>query len=344
MTAKGWTARLDLYDHTGRLLEYDAEGLILKGSEIDYSTADCLCATARLQIARTLPWSRLVAAVTAISPTGTATAMGRYLLATPKRPDRAGAIANTVHGYEVLSYADDRIGATRVADSATPATTIAARLLDRDNTLHLPTTGIVPSAATLPASVTWPITDRTTWLAAATEVLDAVGYAHPHTDRHGQIVAAAYTNPRDQAVHTHIHQHDTISAVLEEETWGRPNVWVGIADNPEADIPTLGAGIHRIVNQSDGPASIDAVGRERPRTQEFQAVSQQALAAATQAMADEDRRQERRVLVEIEPNPTFWRNSLVAYHAPRLGFFDTPLLVHQWAFPLDGSPTRLVLQ
>ena len=123
-----------------------------------------------------------------------------------------------------------------------------------------------------------------------------------------------------------------------------PNQWIIIQNVADSDheIPETGSGIVFYRNENDGPASIQARGREVNCVVFVDAADHAALEAEAGRRVGADSKLARRVTFQVSPQPTLWHATLVELTIPDLGIRNQRAEVASWALPLDGKNMRVV--
>jgi len=108
-----------------------------------------------------------------------------------------------------------------------------------------------------------------------------------------------------------------------------------VAGDPPA---TEGAGIYTVLNQSDGPTSIDGRGLVWTSVYEYEAASQAALVTIGDARVEADRRGSRLLEVTTGPMPCLGHADVLMLRDDVLG--DLRVQGRSWSFDLTGSDVR----
>jgi len=163
--------------------------------------------------------------------------------------------------------------------------------------------------------------DVPTWLRVVNRLLASIGYRSLYLDGQGRPRSGPYAAPVTRPVEWTFDAQapdrivDTRSVSREVEAVDAPNVWRFYQRGNAT--PTEGAGLYVVTNQSDGPNSIDAVGRNAS-TRWLDAVDQAALIAQGNRAVDSDRRRLTVYRVNTSPFPVFGHFDIYRYVDTRL--------------------------
>jgi hypothetical protein len=206
------------------------------------------------------------------------------------------------------------------------------------------------STATFPTGRAWLITEEFTRLGIAGDLTTAINYRATYADRQGFYRADPYVEP-DGIAPTWVYDATSPTTTLGlqrssiEDEFDVPNLWVFIQNDPLYDLPTEGAGIHTVQNQSDGPTSIDGRGGEIiVRRVPLDVATQDELVARGNAIALEDRQTAAEYKAKAGPNPSFWHFDTALVTDPGMGFNAQKMLVTEWTLPFDGSDMDLTMR
>jgi hypothetical protein len=340
---------LELIDESGRVLEDISDDLEVGGSIAHANYADLHC-TARLRLARELDWGQARVRPYMLVSDGTVEArfnLGAYFAHVSTRAsddeDDDSPTVFDVDGYDVLDAlydpVDDAVGFEAgtgyldAAESILAGRGVVAYRLDP-----------VGRGAVMPTDKAWAPDDTLLWLHIVNDLLGAVNYAGLHQDPDGVLVGELYRPPRDRAPEWTYASNDPTRSMLgpqrsvSTDIYRAPNRWVFYRTNlDEGVVPAEGAGKLTVINESDGPTSVDARGgRVITKRVGVDVPDQGALIARAQITVDADLRYRVAYAATTFPNPLHW-------HFDRLWVDDRRLLAPSnmlsgsWTLPLDGS-------
>lgn len=323
----------------------DISSVLTTGSVTRSSYAD-LHGSAVLAIADELDWgSALVRPYVTLS-NAVYTArfnLGAYFLSTPKTAYGTRPRVHEVDGIDVLDALRDAVGesyavAQGVGYLATVETILGA--------LGYPAGAYVidqsAAAQTLPSARAWLLDESTSWLTIVNDLLAAVGYQGVWSDWDGRLRLQPYMSPSSRAPEWTYDTGPTTSMLapsrsVERDLYSAPNRWVFYrSNNIEAEPPVEGNGLYTFVNQSNGPASVDARGgRVKTRVVPLDVADHAALVQTAQVTVDADMRITARAEISTWPNPLHWHFDRVELQDPEIGP-TVQALVTRWTLPFDG--------
>lgn len=221
--------------------------------------------------------------------------LGVFLLTTPTRTVGQDPVTVEVQGYDRLVLLERQVGADYTVAAGV---TYRQALLDTFTAAGL-TGALIEGAAAddvLPAARSWPLVadraadpDQTntpvTWLRIVNDLLRAISFRSVFCDELGRYRCQAYVLPSAQPVEFTFDADDVVAGIVgedrsvDEDVWKTPNRWVFRQTNRPAGAlaPTEGDGIFTVVNQSDGPTSIDSRGLVWTSVVDYEAASQAKL-------------------------------------------------------------------
>jgi hypothetical protein len=310
---------------------------------------------ARLELTRPLRWG-----VDLVRPNMTVTDrlsglssrwnVGVFALTTPERTVGETPETYDVSGFDRLHLLQRQVGADYTVAAGV---TYRQALLDTFTAAGLSGVLIDGAAAdnTLPVARSWPLVgdrvadpDQTdtpvTWVRVVNDLQRAWNGRGVYADENGRFRCEAYQAPDVRPTE---HTFDADSSVtilgedrtLSEDVWGTPNRWVFRRTNGGTGVE--GDGIHTIVNQSDGPTSIDARVLTWTSVVDYEAASQAVLVALGNRRVAADRRLTSRLKVTTGPWPCAGHGDIYAYSDLALGSGTRKVQATRWSFDLSGS-------
>lgn len=271
--------------------------------------------------------------------------LGAYYCSIPERQAGENPPTYAVTGFDILHRLADKTGSAYTIPAGTSyVTAVEAILLEQGYTRYI----INPAAAgkTLPSPYVSPLDDDKSWLGIVNDLLAAIGYAGIWSDWDGRLRCERYVPPRDRQVEW-TYTADPDSSILSPEhtttadLFELPNRWVFIRDNNvDGPAPVEGDGIYTYVNESWGPASVDArAGRVVTRVERVDAADQGALIDRGWRTIDADLNMPWTIRARTGPNPLHWHFDRLALDDPDAGVIAThsDLLGTEWTLPLNGD-------
>ena len=342
-----------LYDGNGEFVSDVTEHLIVTGSRVEYDLTRRIPGTARLKWGLELPTGaykvQLSMSVTDVVTRATVTVdVGRWIMETPPRQAGTEPPVWTVDCYDPIMSLDNQIPRTWYVPDGALVSDAILDCLDASGAgvEHGQFTG---ADATLIGPRVWPLDGETAWLDIIDELAKAAGWNAVWADRRGRIETNEWQDPKslpplfgwstddERTVITH-------NSKLEADVWGVPNQWIIIQNVAEDDteIPEAGRGIVTYRNERDGPASIEARGREVNCVVFVDATDHAALELEAGKRIGNDSKLARRVEFYVSPQPTLWHATLIELSIPELGIRNERAEVTRWELPLDGRNMKIV--
>lgn len=302
-------------------------------------------------LARELPWgSARVKPFVTLTKGGTSARFdqGVFVLNTPTTNQGRTPILYEVVGQDLLYVLDRQIGETRtLAANGTLTYLDALRqlLVDAGLTATLLLDGARQDTV-IPATRVWALPGNPTWLGVANDLLAEIAYTDLFTDDQGRFRSRPVA---DDAVRPPLWRFDTgdkavdlISADRPEtlDLWGSFNSWRFVRNQPAGAAsvtPTVANGlIYAFTNQSDGPSSVDSVGRRPAQVQNLDVADTAALIAEGNRLIAADRRSDFAATLSVDPLPIAGYQDVVEYGSD--GVFQK-LRVASWEVTAGGKGT-----
>ena len=347
-----YDAGCDLLDSDDVFVEDISADLLPAGSSVSRDIYRTLHGACRLNLSRDVPWgsARLRPYMLVSSDGGTwfRQNLGVYLPSTPERS--IGAVPAV---YECSAF--DKLDILNTSHGSTYAVAAGAAIIPAVEALI---TGAGEAkvaidqpavAVTAPAELVFPLADNVTTLQICNELLESIGYRALRVDREGWFRSIPYLSPTDLPTVWTYNADSASTTVSESRTsisdyYQAANEIVGINDDPANAIPTDGAGLYTLTNESDGLTSIDGRGGRTIRMiVRGTYASQTALETAVQRVLDAESRVARLFELSVSPNPVHGHFDVVSYVDSTVPVSGR-MLVTGWEMPLDGSDMRLSLR
>lgn len=312
--------------------------------------------TCSLQLSRSLVWGVDLVRPYMVLTSGSVVArwnLGVYLLTTPSTPVGETPTTYDAQGYDRLSLLMRQIGADY---SVAAGTTYRQALLDLFAAAGL--TGVLIDGAaadnTLPTLRSWPLvadtvadpdqtTTPVTYLQVANDLLRSISFRAVWADENGTFRCSTYQDPKERAVEFTFSVDSAMSIVGEDrtilqDTWATPNRWVFRNTTRPTGAPaaTEGDGILTIVNQSDGPTSIDQRGLTWTSVVDYEAATQAKLVELGNRRVASDMQTTLKVDVTTGPFPGAGHYDVFSYVDAAAGG-TRKVQASSWSLPLDGG-------
>ena len=337
-----------LYDSAGEFVSDVTEYLIVTGSQIEYELSRRIPASARLQWGIELPTGaynvQLSMTLTDVVGGDSATVnIGRWVMETPSYVAGTDPPVWTADCYDPLVALDNQIPRTWYVPDGALVSDAILDCLDNSGTglEHGQFTG---ADATLIGPRIWPLDGETAWLDIIDEIAAIAGWNAVWTDRQGRVETAEWQDPKRLPPEFSWNSNDdrtviAAGASLDEDLWGVPNQWIIIQNvsEEETETPEEGRGIVTYRNERDGPASIEARGREVNCVVFVDAADHAALELEAGKRIGADLKKARQVVFQVSPQPVLWHATLIELSIPELGINKQRAEVVKWTLPLDGK-------
>ena len=347
-----YDAGCDLLDSEDVFVEDISVNLVAAGSSVGRDIYRTLHGSCRLNLSRDASWGsarlRPFISVSSDGVTWYRQNLGVYLPSTPER--RIGQIpaVYAVEGFDKLDILSTPHGSTYALASGASIITAVEGLITGagEAKVNIDQTAALVTAA---ADMVFPLTDNATTLQIINELLDSIGYRPLRVDREGWFRSIPYRSPPDLPTVWTYNADSASTTVSESRTsisdyYQAANQIVGINDSPSNAIPTTGAGLYTLTNQSDGLTSVDGRGgRTIRRMVRGTYSSQGALETAVLKVLDTESRVARLFELSVSPNPVHGHFDVVSYVDSTVPV-DGRMLVTGWEMRLDGSDMRLRLR
>lgn len=342
-------AGLELLDSSDALISDISEWLLPSGADVSHDNTALIHGSCRLLVSEPLLWeSQRVRPYVWLTDQLTGESyrwdLGIFLLDTPARITGSTPAQYRVEGYDKLVILESPHGASYSLDSGALVLAAVEALIDAAAGAGQHSIDQTAAAVTAPVTYTWLLDDGVTTLTIINELLASIGYVSLYADRQGQFRSAPYVPPTQAAPAVAYDAGDPQTTVAEgatftEDLFSVPNRWVFIRDQPDPSetLPSEGDGIYTVLNQSDGPTSIDSRGRVLTEVVRLAAADQASLVVQGDKHVAQSRRPLQALVVKTSPDPRLWHQDVVTISDPELGLAATPFISQQWRLPLDGS-------
>lgn len=340
----------ELLDSTLVVVEDISEDLA--GGQVDRNMHATIHGTCRLLLSRELAWGTDLVRPYVTLDDGVVSArwnLGVFALVSPERQVGETPELFDVQGYDRLLLLDRQVGADYTVTSGSSYRTA---LLDVFTAAGLTGVLIEGGAAdsTLPADKTWSLVaddqadpDQTstpvTYLRIVNDLLRAINFRAVWCDQDGLFRCEGYQAPVSRAVEFTFDAGDEQVTIvgedrrLREDLWAVPNRWVFRWSNGGTGIE--GDGVYTVLNQSDGPTSIDERGLTWTSVVDFEAASQAKLEDLGDRRVAADRRVTSVLEVTTGPFPGAGHGDVFQLVDPVIG--DRKVQATSWSLPLDGG-------
>lgn len=335
------SAGLELLDSSNRLVE-DISDDLTRGS-VSRNCYGAVHGSCRLQITRALTWGKDRVRPYMTVSDGAISArfnLGVYVLTTPTTRRGEEPTTYDVDGYDVLHLLQDGPGDTYVVTAGTTYLQAVRDVVTASGvgaTVRLDGTR---QDTTVPATMVWALTaDGPSWLDIINDLLAAIGYDRVSADWDGVLRSGPFADPATRPVEWTFDTADDATNIvgenrtLTEDVWSGPNKWRFVRSRM-ATTPVEGDGLYTVTNQSDGPTSIDSLGRTRIKVVFLDAADQATFVAQGNKIVAEDRQVTRTFDLNVDPLPALWHRDVV--QLVDAGASDKSVIA-AWTLNLDGS-------
>jgi hypothetical protein len=330
----------------------------LVGGSVQRDMHNRIHGTCRLDLSTELPWgSVLVRPYMLLSDGGTQHRfnVGVFMLTTPEKPVGETPATFSAQGFDRLYLLDREVGADYevVADGVRTYRDALAQVF-----VDAGLTGVLTDGAAadfvVPKTRMWPLVahstdpDETntpvTWLRIVNDLQTAWNGRAVWADESGLYRCQAYQSPSVRAPEFVFTADDPNESIVGEQRtvmadlWKVPNRWVFIRTNRPDGSPaaTEGDGIYTVLNQSDGPTSIDERGMTWTKVYEYEAASQAVLVSLGDRRVANDRRLVTTIKATTGPLPAVGHWDI--YELRDQAIPDvTKVQSIGWEFSLDGG-------
>lgn len=337
------SAGCELLDRTLTVMA-DITGLLAAGTVSRDSYAD-LHGSASLAIESTLDWGSAIVRPYMVLAAGTVQArfnLGAYYTSVPKTVLGEAPLVHDVECIDILDGLNSPVGETfAVAAGAGYLAAVESILITQGFTQYQ--IDQTSASTVLPTARTWLLDDQTTWLTIVNDLLGSIGYRGIWSDWDGLLRVEQYISPTARSPEW---SYDTGSMTsmltpgrsVERDFYRAPNRWVFYrSNNVDATAPVEGNGMYTVVNQTDGPTSVEGRGgRVISSVKGLDVADQPSLVKAGQRIVDGDMTVKAKLTVGVAPNPLHWHFDVVALNDPDVGRAGN-CLVSKWTLPLDGG-------
>jgi hypothetical protein len=311
--------------------------------------------TCKLRLTRRLSWGTDLVRPYIVLSDGVVSArfnQGVYCLTTPERVARDEVETYDVEGYDRVYLLNREVGDSYEVAAGTPYLTAVQSVIAAAGLTGVLLDGSA-GGSVLPSLRVWPLipTDQAqsgtyTYLNIVNDLLSAINYRGIYCDENGVFRSEPYAQPSARPVEYAFDALEPRTIVgetrtLVEDQWKARNRWVFVQQNIAGDpppAPVEGAGIYTVVNQSDGPSSIDARGLTWTRVEKLDAADQAALVAQGNQIVAQDRRVTRTFKVTTGPFPAAGHYDVFTFADSALGV-SVKVQAQQWTHDLFGSDT-----
>jgi hypothetical protein len=351
-----WSAGCELLDSQLQVLEDISDDL--SDGEIRRNNLDTIHGKCTLSLTREFAWGTALFRPYRVM-NGIRFNLGVYSVVTPEYHHGVLPMEFTCQGSDRLYLLNREVGDSYEVAANTPYLEAVRQAITDAGLTGVLLDGTAQDKV-LPSVRSWPLLPKndeanrdesssgpTTWLRVVNDLLKAIGYRGIWADQEGRYRSEPYVPPAqrpseltlDEGEYTTIQGPDRR---LTRDMWKTPNKWVTVQTNRAegAPAPTEGDGIYTIVNQSDGPTSIDQRGLVWARRYEVEAADQASLVAQGNQQMLRDRQITATWDITTAPLPV-------------AGHFDVMTLVvdgasikvqaHEWTLPLAGGDMSWIL-
>jgi hypothetical protein len=344
-----YDAGCDLLDSDDVFVDDISADLVAAGSSVGREIYRTLHGTCRLNLSRELQWgSARLRPFTLVSGDGVTfyrQDRGIFLPSTPERPIGTTPAVFSVECFDKLDVLNTPHGRSYSIAAGVNVVEAMTALITEAGESKI---SIAPSDAVTASVRAMSIVDEWSTLGIINNLAESIGYRPLSSSVDGFYTSVPQTATAELATVWSYSTSSKTTTVAEDrlsilEYYGAANTVVAINDDVSLDVPVDGVGIFTVVNQSDGPTSIDARGKRTiRRVIRGEYASQAALETAAQTALDAEKRVTTRLDISVLPN--------VHGHFDVVSFRDDAIpvngrfVVTGWELPLDGGDMRLSLR
>lgn len=336
---------LELLDHSENVLADISDNLI--GGEVSRNNLATIHGTASFSIAEEYSWHavrlRPYITLTDLENGESQTwGMGVFLPNTPERRGGTYPLIFDIEAYDKLVLLDTPHGQSYSVNTSDFYLGAVEALLDTVGETY--SFDQTKASTALISEMTWSLDDKNTTLRIINDLLAAVGYKGLYADRNGVFRSEPYTSPSTDNILFDYSTAHAETVLLDDysassDLFDIPNRWVFINDNPTQAVPSEGAGIYTVANQSDGDSSIDSRGRIITRIVRLDAADQTSLVTQGDRIAEADRQPLTILDFRSSPNPDHWHRAVITVDAAEVGIASgTRFIENEWSQPLGPYP------
>lgn len=314
------TAGLELLDTANQFVE-DISADLVAGT-ISWDNRSVVRGSCRLTMQRELAWGRdRVRPYMVLSHNGVSARFDfpPFVLSTPDTNRAESPVTFEVTGYDLISLMQSGPANTYVIGAGAGYLSAAQAVVTASgvgSTLFLD--GDAQSMV-LPATRVWALTEQQpTYIRILTDLLAEVGYVAPWVDSDGNLRSRPFQPVEQRAVEWVIDTGTADNIIAEDrtvsiETGDVANAWkFGMANAQTA--PTEGNGLYTPPpNLTDGPNSIEALGRTVWKFRYLQAADHAALVAQGDKIVATDKASVRTISIPINPLPLMGADDVFEY-------------------------------
>ena len=275
---------------------------------------------------------------------------GAFTLDTPVRKLFEVPQEFVVKGFDLLDWLRSPIGSSYKVAAGTGYIAAVESILSSLGHIY----GIDQASASAQLAIdrVWPIDSNNTWLKVVNTLLGAISYRSLYVDRSGifrsepRIVESELPSmwTYDTSIDHTIVAEDVAYTI---DLYNVPNRWVFVNYDPESTTqPSEGNGLYTVVNQSDGPASIDSRGgRTKTKIYKLEDVrNQSSLVSRGNRIVEDTKFPLNRIDMSIGINPLHWHWDAATLNMPRLGIASIKFTIHSWKVNFWGEDMQLKLR
>lgn len=343
-------AGCELLDTSNRLVA-DITDDLGEGGSVEWDNRDPIHGSCRLSLLRRLAWGRdrvrpyMVLSNAAVEARFN---LGVYVLMTPDERRGEDPVTWEVTGYDLLSLLDGTGPAdTWIAESGSTYFAALQAVVDASGIgVPLMLDGDAQDT-TIPATRVWALIEpMPSWLRILTDLLNEIGYVAPWIDPDGNLRSRPFQDPAIRAAEWRLDTSDTSTNIVAEdrtittETGDVANWWRFVRSDSDVT-PVEGDGLYTPpANETVGPNSILALGREVRKFVRLQAADQAALVAQADRIVAADMASVRTIELSIDPLPIMGYGDVFELVD---GGEVVKMAAASWTLNLDGSPGQLQL-
>lgn len=273
--------------------------------------------------------------------------LGVYVLTSPEAQVNEVPLTWTITGSDLLYVLATPIGNTyTVPAGQTYLQAIAQAVMSAQTTGSQLLLDPFAASAVVPVALTFPLTggQEYAYLDVINQLLAAINYIPLWADWEGNFRSGPYINPQNLQPEFTFDLTQPAGVMVSDprtmtnDVWQAPNVFIYVNEN--VDGPEEGAGIYTYFNYTQGPSSINAVGRTIPTVGNVSVADQPTLVAVASQAIQQAIQLTWQIDVTVSPFPGCWHWDAFTYIDPLMppGLPHSVVVQSQgWTLASDGS-------
>jgi hypothetical protein len=278
---------------------------------------------------------------------------GLYIPSTPNAPMDTASPEYTVTCYDQVSVLDVPLTQSLSYAAGTNIFYILAQLWTQFQIAYesyaFLNQDMSASAADVPFPVSWALNSGDSYLDVINQLLQMIGYNKLWCDCYGTFQMTPWVSPLEEGPQWTFDATDPTQNIVDPtgtwqpDVWQTPNSWIFV-QNGLTSTPVIGTGLYTVINQSNGPASIDKqLGRVLLSYHELDAASNPDLITQGDQIVLNESMLAETFTVSTAPLPIAGYKDCVTFVSnniepnPLTGTNTRICYVANWSLPLNGD-------